>query len=270
MAPSAQQISLGSLTFDLTVDGPEDGDPVVLLHGFPQSADCWRRVAPAVAEAGYRVVAPDLRGYSPGARPADPAEYAMTKLVGDVTGLADALGWSRFHVVGHDWGGALAWHVAGRHPERVRTLTSVSTPHPAAFLAAKQGGPSADGDDQNDPVVDTARSILDGHIVLSRDLAQRGQYPAIDVGASLSRVMSDVASPQQNLLARSLRALVSAYESNRDLLLMGAYRPGADPLVDRGIALHPRIAEFLKQDVAERVSLDEATAQLQQLIGNDQ
>ncbi len=128
----------------------------------------------------------------------------------------------------------------------------------------------ADGDDQNDPVVDTARSILDGHVVLSRDLAQRGQYPAIDVGASLSRVMSDVASPQQNLLARSLRALVSAYESNRDLLLMGAYRPGADPLVDRGIALHPQIAEFLKQDVAERVSLDEATVQLRQLIGNDQ
>lgn len=128
----------------------------------------------------------------------------------------------------------------------------------------------ADGDDQNDPVVDTARSILDGHIVLSRELAQRGQYPAIDVGASLSRVMSDVVSPQQSALARRLRALVSAYESNRDLFLMGAYRAGADPLIDRGIALHPQIAEFLKQDTAERVGLDQAMTELHMLIGNDQ
>lgn len=128
----------------------------------------------------------------------------------------------------------------------------------------------ADGDDQNDPVVDTARSILDGHIVLSRELAQRGQYPAIDVGASLSRVMSDVVSPQQSGLARRLRALVSAYEGNRDLLLMGAYRAGADPLIDRGIALHPQIAEFLKQDTDERVGLDRAVDELQALIGHDQ
>lgn len=128
----------------------------------------------------------------------------------------------------------------------------------------------ADGDDQNDPVVDTARSILDGHIVLSRDLAQRGQYPAIDVGASLSRVMSDVADPRQNALARKLRALVSAYESNRDLLLMGAYRPGADPLIDRGIALHPQISAFLAQGTKERISLDRAMAELEALVGDDE
>ncbi len=128
----------------------------------------------------------------------------------------------------------------------------------------------ADGDDQNDPVVDTARSILDGHIVLSRELAQRGQYPAIDVGASLSRVMNDVVSPQQSALARRLRALVSAYESNRDLLLMGAYRAGADPLIDRGIALHPQIAEFLKQETDQRVNLDQSVGDLQHLLGHDQ
>jgi flagellum-specific ATP synthase len=128
----------------------------------------------------------------------------------------------------------------------------------------------ADGDDQNDPVVDTARSILDGHIVLSRELAQRGQYPAIDVGASLSRVMTDVVSPLQSALARRLRALVSAYEGNRDLLLMGAYRAGADPLIDRGIALHPQIAEFLKQETDERVGLERAVDELHALIGNDQ
>lgn len=128
----------------------------------------------------------------------------------------------------------------------------------------------ADGDDQNDPVVDTARSILDGHIVLSRDLAQRGQYPAVDVGASLSRVMSDIVTPAQNGLARKLRALVSAYESNRDLLLMGAYRPGADPLIDRGIALHPQISAFLAQGTRERVSLNRSMAELEALIGHDE
>lgn len=148
MTLASIQLPVGPLTFDAVVDGPEQGEPVLLLHGFPQSSACWRRVQPALAEAGYRTVAPDLRGYSPGARPADPADYAMGLLVDDVLGLADALGWTTFHLVGHDWGGALAWHVAGRHGDRVRTLTSVSTPHPAAFLAAKRGGPAADGDDQ--------------------------------------------------------------------------------------------------------------------------
>jgi flagellum-specific ATP synthase len=87
----------------------------------------------------------------------------------------------------------------------------------------------ADGDDHNDPVVDTARSILDGHIVLSRELAQRAQYPAIDVAASLSRVMTDIVAPEHAGLARGFRALCSAYESNRDLVLMGAYRAGRGP-----------------------------------------
>ncbi|BBC72152.1 ATP synthase [Altererythrobacter sp. B11] len=127
----------------------------------------------------------------------------------------------------------------------------------------------ADGDDQNDPVVDTARSILDGHIVLSRELAQRGQYPAIDVGASLSRVMNDIVPPRQALLARRFRALISSYESNRDLVLMGAYRPGADAVLDRGIALAPQLSAFLSQEVGEHVSLDQALQQLDGLIGDD-
>jgi flagellum-specific ATP synthase len=128
----------------------------------------------------------------------------------------------------------------------------------------------ADGDDQNDPVVDTARSILDGHIVLSRELAQRGQYPAIDVGASLSRVMSDVVPPEQSAVARRFRALVSGYESNRDLVLMGAYRAGADPIIDRGIALQPQISAFLSQAGGEHVALQDSMDQLSQLMANGQ
>lgn len=141
-------LSVGPYSFDAWSDGPTEGEPVLLLHGFPESGRTWRLVQPALAAAGYRSVAPDLRGYSPGARPADVGEYTMEKLVGDVLGLADALGWKTFHLVGHDWGGAVAWQTAGRHPERIRTLTAVSTPHPGAFAAAKKAPVGEDGDDQ--------------------------------------------------------------------------------------------------------------------------
>jgi pimeloyl-ACP methyl ester carboxylesterase len=109
---------------------------VLLLHGFPQTAHSWRRVAPELARAGYRVVAPNLRGVSPGARPAERAAYATEPLVADVLAIVDALGARRFYLVGHDWGGALAWQVAARHPDRLRSLSVVSTPHPLAFRRA--------------------------------------------------------------------------------------------------------------------------------------
>jgi flagellum-specific ATP synthase len=127
----------------------------------------------------------------------------------------------------------------------------------------------ADGDNQDDPVVDTARSILDGHIVLSRDLAQRGQYPAIDIAASLSRVMNDIVPAQHQHLAREFRALIANYEANRDLVLMGAYRAGADPRLDRAIAMHERLVEFLCQGQRDVVRLPQSTAQLAALLGPD-
>ncbi len=125
----------------------------------------------------------------------------------------------------------------------------------------------ADGDNQDDPVVDTARSILDGHIVLSRDLAQRGQYPAIDIPASLSRVMSDVAAPAHQRAARTFRALVASYEANRDLVMMGAYRAGADPLLDRAIAMQEPLRQFLMQAHGEVIPLAESAAALTGLMG---
>lgn len=125
----------------------------------------------------------------------------------------------------------------------------------------------ADGDDSNDPVVDTARAILDGHIVLSRDLAQRGHYPAIDVPASLSRVMDDLVAPDIAAHARELRALVSAREDNRDLVLMGAYRAGSDVMLDRSLAHSGAIDAFLKQARHEPVSFSDSVAQLGELVG---
>lgn len=127
----------------------------------------------------------------------------------------------------------------------------------------------ADGDNQDDPVVDTARSILDGHIVLSRDLAQRGQYPAVDVGASLSRVMADITSPQHLALARTFRGLLASYESNRDLVLMGAYRAGADAQLDLAIAKQQSLIDYLCQDATRSVTLADSISALQDLLGDE-
>jgi pimeloyl-ACP methyl ester carboxylesterase len=134
------ELPLGRLTFDAQADGPAAGELVMLLHGFPQTSYSWRHQLPALARAGYRAVAPDQRGYSPRARPLEVEEYGSDRLVGDVLGLADLLGAERFHVVGHDWGGAVAWQVAGRHPDRLRTLTVLSTPHPRAMRESIRHG----------------------------------------------------------------------------------------------------------------------------------
>jgi pimeloyl-ACP methyl ester carboxylesterase len=128
--------------FTADVAGPLDGELVVLLHGFPQSRRTWRHQVPALGAAGYRAVAPDGRGYSPGARP-DPARaldaYGIDRLVEDVLDLVAACGVvpsDRFHLVGHDWGGQVAWVVAARHPQRLASLTVLSRPHPGAFRLA--------------------------------------------------------------------------------------------------------------------------------------
>ncbi len=128
------------LTFTADVAGSAGGPLVLLLHGFPESRHSWREALPALAAAGYRAVAPDQRGYSPGARPdpADLANYAFDRLVGDAIEIAAAAGYDgkRFHLVGHDWGGQVSWGVAGKHPERLASLTILSRPHPSAFRRA--------------------------------------------------------------------------------------------------------------------------------------
>jgi pimeloyl-ACP methyl ester carboxylesterase len=134
------QVRANGLVFDALAAGPAAGELVLLLHGFPQTSACWRHLLPALASAGYRAVAPDQRGYSPGARPGGVRAYRMRHLMADVLAIAERLGADRFHLVGHDWGGAVAWDLAGRHPELVATLTAVSTPHPTAFGRALLAG----------------------------------------------------------------------------------------------------------------------------------
>lgn len=121
------------LRFDVRDSGPASGDVVVCLHGFPQDATAYDEVVPLLTSAGLRVLVPDQRGYCRGARPAGKGSYVMPELVADVLALIDAAGAPAAHVVGHDWGGAVAWALAGRHPDRVRSLTALSTPHPAAL-----------------------------------------------------------------------------------------------------------------------------------------
>ncbi len=144
MAIETVQIPVGSETFDARVAGPEDGELVLLLHGFPQTSWSWRHQLEALGEAGYRAVAPDQRGYSPGARPPEVERYASPHLVADVMAFAEELGGNTFHLVGHDWGAAVAWQVAGRHAERLRTLNVLSVPHPLAFSRALSGEGDSD------------------------------------------------------------------------------------------------------------------------------
>jgi pimeloyl-ACP methyl ester carboxylesterase len=123
------------LTFDVRDEGPLDGDPVVLLHGFPERGTAWRSVAPLLHDAGLRTYAPDQRGYSAGARRGRRRDYRLPRLVGDVVALLEAIG-RPVHLVGHDWGAVVGWAVAAQHPDLVRTWTAVSVPHSAAFAKA--------------------------------------------------------------------------------------------------------------------------------------
>jgi pimeloyl-ACP methyl ester carboxylesterase len=136
MAGELLRTDVGDLTFDVRVDGPEDGRPVLLLHGFPETSACWSAVTPLLTQAGLRTYAPDQLGYSPGARPADVDAYTTQNLAQVTADLMTALAIPVADVVGHDWGANVAWSLAAWHADRVRSLTAVSVPHPAAYTAA--------------------------------------------------------------------------------------------------------------------------------------
>ncbi|OBK73616.1 alpha/beta fold hydrolase [Mycobacterium sp. 1274761.0] len=131
-----EQYRRGELVFDVMDEGPPDGPVVVLLHGFPQFNTSWNAVIARLTAQGYRCLAPNQRGYSPGARPTRRRDYRVPELVEDVRGLIDASGAQRVHLVGHDWGGVVAWGVAAEIPDRLVSLSTLSVPHPAAFLRA--------------------------------------------------------------------------------------------------------------------------------------
>ena len=141
--PVLEQITVAPhLTFDALTSGAPGEPLVLLLHGFAESMQCWRAQVQALADAGYRAIAPSQRGYSPGARPdvRDAANYHIDRLMDDAMAIVAASGYGRqrFHLAGHDWGGSIAWSLADRYPERIASLTVLSRPHPNAFNRALQ------------------------------------------------------------------------------------------------------------------------------------
>ena len=127
-----------------------------------------------------------------------------------------------------------------------------------------------DGDDHNEPVADAVRGILDGHIVMSRHIAERGRYPAIDALKSLSRLASQVYTPESSDIARRARRMMSLYADMEELVRIGAYARGADAEVDEAVRLAPAIDAFLSQDVNDNTPPELAFQQLEQIIGGDQ
>jgi len=203
------------LTFTADVSGPAGGPLVLLLHGFPESRHSWRAALPALAAAGYRAVAPDQRGYSPGARPdpTDLSNYAFDWLVADAIEIAAAAGYDgkRFHLVGHDWGGQVSWGVAGKHPERLASLTILSRPHPSSFRRALQ---KEDGDQKHrsrhhraflEP--ETGKMLLAANARRLRDGLFGQGVPA----AALEGHLSVLGNPE------ALEAALAWYRSNKGL-----------------------------------------------------
>jgi len=185
------ELLASGLVFEADVAGIPGSPLVLLLHGFPQTSHSWRQQLPALAEAGFFAVAPNQRGYSPHARPGKIENYATDLLIADARAMAKSLGYTRYHLVGHDWGGQLSWLIAARFPEDLVSLTVLSRPHPAAFAKAMKAD-SAQSDrsrhhrafqDEN-----AARELLaDGARRLRATLRNQG-VPEPDVEAYLSRL----------------------------------------------------------------------------------
>lgn len=136
------QVQARGLTFEVVEGGPADGQPVLMLHGFPQDHREFDLLAPKLHAAGLRTYAYDQRGYAPGARPAEVSAYRLTEPMLDAVAVLDALGVASAHVIGHDWGAQVGWLLAANHADRVKTLTAVSVPHPRALGLALRSRPS--------------------------------------------------------------------------------------------------------------------------------
>jgi pimeloyl-ACP methyl ester carboxylesterase len=136
------RVAVNGIELHAVAAGPADGKLAILLHGFPEFSYGWRHQIPALAAAGLRIVAPDQRGYNRSDKPAGISAYKLDTLADDVLGLADALGRHHFAVVGHDWGGVVAWHLATRNPERIARAAILNAPHPATLWSYARSHPS--------------------------------------------------------------------------------------------------------------------------------
>ena len=183
--------------------GPEDGEPVLLLHGFPQTSRSWHAVAQLLLEArpDLLVLAPDQRGYAPRARPEEQAAYGVEELTGDALAVADAVGADTVHLVGHDWGASLGWHLAAHAPQRLRSLTALSIPHLAAYGWAVRNDPEQM---RLAEYLGVFRTPGHGETALMKDDARRlreiyaGQVAEADVEAYVSLMRDGALTPALN------------------------------------------------------------------------
>lgn len=130
------EVGAPDVSLRVVTSGLDDGVPVLMLHGWPDSARLWRRQVRPLVDAGFRVLAPDQRGFGGSSQPSEIESYSMTRLIGDAIAVLDAAGVERAHLVAHDWGAALGWIMAAHRPDRVASLTALSVGHPGAFLEA--------------------------------------------------------------------------------------------------------------------------------------
>jgi pimeloyl-ACP methyl ester carboxylesterase len=194
MAIETRDIRANGLSFTVDLAGPEDGAPVLFLHGFPETRHMWRHQLAALGAAGYRAIAPDQRGYSRGARPGETEAYNTEHLVADALGLMDALGRAKFHLVGHDWGGQLSWLIAAMRPERLKSLNVLSRPHPAAFAQAMKEDTqqaSRSGHHRAFRETDAVARMREAKLKPLRDALARQGVPAVDVDVYCGALMDD-------------------------------------------------------------------------------
>jgi pimeloyl-ACP methyl ester carboxylesterase len=172
------RIEVRGLTFEVTEGGPPGGPVVLLLHGFPVNRHGWAAVTPHLNAAGFRTYAIDQRGYSPGARPGGVDAYRQEECVLDAVAFVDTLAGGRADIVGHDFGALVGWQLAAAHPDRVRSLTAVSVPHPAAFGHAL--------------LTDPDQQLRSSYIDLFRMVGKAEHVLSRDGGAGLRKVMTGV------------------------------------------------------------------------------
>ncbi len=185
------ELLASGLVFEADVAGIPGSPLVLLLHGFPQTSHSWRQQLPALADAGYFAVAPNQRGYSPGARPSGIDAYSTDRLIADARTMAKSLGYSRYHLVGHDWGGQLSWLIAAQYPGELDSLTVLSRPHPAAFARAMKADTAQSDRSKHhrafqDP--NAARELLADDAHRLRATLRNQGVPDADVDAYLSRL----------------------------------------------------------------------------------
>jgi pimeloyl-ACP methyl ester carboxylesterase len=269
------RIRTNGITLHTAVAGPLEGRLVILLHGFPEFWYGWRHQIAALAGAGLRILAPDQRGYNLSDKPAGAAAYTLETLADDVLGLADAFGRERVAVVGHDWGGVVAWHLAGRNPERISRAVILNAPHPATLWRYARRHPSQLAKSWyvglfQLPLIPELSLRAGNFAMLRRSLIRTSREPAFGaadwpiyraawaqpgaLGAMLGWYRG-LRHNRRSLAPARIRVPVRVIWGDRDAFLDRGLAEAAIALCDRGEVFHlPDATHWLQHEAAETVN----------------